>query len=110
MIAASEEALRARVSAWVATLGVGEAIQGESAIGGGSLPGQILPTWLLGLPNSSPTRLLAQLRTADPAVIARIQDERVVLDPRTILPEQEETLLAILQYLTAERTESAGKS
>jgi len=110
MIAASEEALRARVSAWVATLGVGEAIQGESAIGGGSLPGQILPTWLLGLPNSSPTRLLAQLRAADPAVIARIQDERVVLDPRTILPEQEETLLAILQYLTAERTESAGKS
>jgi len=110
MIAASEEALHARVLDWISALGGGEAIQGESAIGGGSLPGQVLPTWLLALPNSSPTHLLAELRAANPAVIARIQNERVVLDPRTILPEQEETLLAILQYLNAERTESAEKS
>lgn len=102
MISVSEKELHDRVSGWIAALGVGEAIQGESAVGGGSLPGQVLPTWLLALPNSSPTKLLVRLREFKPPVIARIQDDRVVLDPRTILPEQDDTLLSILNKLTAE--------
>ena len=96
MISAPEKELRTRVQGWIAALGFGEASRGESTVGGGSLPGKTLPTWLLTLPGSSPTRLLARLRDAQPPVIARIQNDRVVLDPRTVLPEQDDTLLKIV--------------
>ena len=96
MILASEKALRDRVLGWITKLGAGEMLAGESTVGGGSLPGQVLPTVLLALTNSSPTKFLTQLRAANPPIIARIQDDRVVLDPRTILPEQDEQMLEVL--------------
>jgi len=99
MISAPESELRTRVQGWIAALGFGEAARGESTVGGGSLPGQSLPTWLLTLPRSRPTRLLARLRAANPPVIARIHNDRVVLDPRTVLPEQEDRLLEILREM-----------
>jgi len=71
-------------------------VQGFSAVGGGSLPGQTLPTRLLSLSTASSSRLAARLRAGDPPVIARIEDDRLVLDPRTILPEQDHELLAAL--------------
>ena len=69
----------------------------RSAIGGGSLPGETLPTRLLSLECSSlpggPEGLMQGLRAADPPVIGRIEDDRVLLDPRTVLPEQEKQFL-----------------
>jgi L-seryl-tRNA(Ser) seleniumtransferase len=62
-------------------------------VGGGSLPGETLPTCLLALSAPNPDRLMKRLRQQGPPVIARLQDDRVVLDPRTVLPEQEEALL-----------------
>jgi L-seryl-tRNA(Ser) seleniumtransferase len=97
MISTPEKELRDRVFGWVAAIGVGEAIRGESTVGGGSLPGQVLPTWLLALPNSHPMRLLNRLRKSNPPIIARIQADRVVLDPRTILPERDPDLLVVLK-------------
>jgi L-seryl-tRNA(Ser) seleniumtransferase len=94
MIAASLEQLEERAQNWVRALGQGEIIAGESTVGGGSLPGETLPTRLLGLRPSSPDRFLARLRQAEPPVIARLQDERILLDPRTVLPEQEPELIA----------------
>jgi L-seryl-tRNA(Ser) seleniumtransferase len=93
MIAMPVEQVCARAGAWVAALGQGEVIQGESTVGGGSLPGETLPTHLLALSVRGPDRLLARLRQQNPPLVARLQDERVVLDPRTVLPEQEEALL-----------------
>jgi L-seryl-tRNA(Ser) seleniumtransferase len=93
MIAAMDIDLHARVMGWIKALGIGEAIAGESTVGGGSLPGQVLSTTLLALPHANPTKLLAQLRGADTPVIGRIQDDRVVLDPRTVLPEQDDHLI-----------------
>ncbi|MCI0520462.1 MAG: L-seryl-tRNA(Sec) selenium transferase [Chloroflexi bacterium] len=99
MIAAPLEALHARALTWQAALGRGEALPGESTVGGGSLPGETLPTWLLALEVPSAQRALAALRAHHLPVIARTQDERVVLDPRTVLPEQEEALLgAVSRY------------
>jgi L-seryl-tRNA(Ser) seleniumtransferase len=97
MIAAPAEELCARAAAWAAALGQGEVIAGESTIGGGSLPGETLPTFVLVFSASSPDRLLARLRQQNPPIIARLQDDRVVLDPRTVLPEQEEALLSGLK-------------
>lgn len=91
--------LEARLEAWKQALGQGEVIRGESTIGGGSLPGETLPTYLLALSTTGPDRFLARLRQASPPVIARLENDRVVLDPRTVLPEQEQDLLAILSSL-----------
>jgi L-seryl-tRNA(Ser) seleniumtransferase len=96
MISASPESLRQRAQAWSSHLGKGEVITGESTVGGGSLPGEILPTFLLALTTKSPNRLLSRLRQSVPPVIARLVDDRLVCDPRTILPEQEDEFLRVL--------------
>jgi L-seryl-tRNA(Ser) seleniumtransferase len=99
MIAAPPEALHARALAWQQALGRGEVLRGESTVGGGSLPGETLPTWLLALEVPSAKTCLAALRANRPPVIARAQDERVMLDPRTVLPEQEGALLEAVRAL-----------
>jgi L-seryl-tRNA(Ser) seleniumtransferase len=99
MISASPEDLSRRATAWLAELGNGRLVPGESTVGGGSLPGETIPTTLLSLGVKRPNRALAQLRAAQPPVIARLQDDRLALDPRTVLPEQEPALLAALHQL-----------
>ncbi len=94
MIAASSEELQARAQGWVESIGVGEVLPGESTVGGGSLPGETLPTYLVALKVGSQKRFLEALRQAQPPIIARTQEERVLFDPRTVLPEQDEELLA----------------
>ena len=98
MIAREAEELHAVAATWAQRLG-GSVVAGESAVGGGSLPGATLPTWLLALDAARPDEFLAQLRAAEPPVIARIADGRVLLDPRTVLPGEEEELLAVLEGL-----------
>jgi L-seryl-tRNA(Ser) seleniumtransferase len=63
-----------------------------STVGGGSLPGETLPSWGLAIEVGSATRLVAALRTADPSVIARIEDGRVLFDLRTVDPAHDEAL------------------
>jgi len=99
MISAPVESLRQRATGWAEQLAQGQVIAGEATVGGGSLPGETLPTCLLALSVRSPDRFLARLRHTHPAIIARLQDKQVVFDPRTVLPEQEAVLLANLQQL-----------
>lgn len=70
-----------------------EVIAGRSTAGGGSLPGETLPTWLVAIACESPDGLAERLRRSDPPVIARIEDGRVVLDPRTVMGGEEKELL-----------------
>ena len=109
MIAASSEALEARAAAWAAALRVAgvaaEVWAGQSTVGGGSLPGETLPTSLLALPGLSPDRMAARLRAGDPPVIARITQDALVLDPRTVAAADEETLLR--QVIRAATDQSA---
>ena len=97
MIAATPEELGARAQKWAEALGQGKVILGESTVGGGSLPGETLPTFLLALSLHSPNRLLDQLRHRRPAIVARVWENRVVLDPRTVLPAQDEILISALR-------------
>jgi L-seryl-tRNA(Ser) seleniumtransferase len=96
MISQGDAELRERAGAWVRTLrGLGvpvAAVPGHSTVGGGSLPGETLPTHLVALDVASPDAVAARLRAGEPPVISRIEDDRLVLDPRTVLPEQEATL------------------
>jgi L-seryl-tRNA(Ser) seleniumtransferase len=73
-------------------------MSGSSAVGGGSAPGLALPTVLLSIArdHESPDSTERWLRTLDPPVIARIEHDRVVLDLRTVLPGDDNTLATIL--------------
>jgi L-seryl-tRNA(Ser) seleniumtransferase len=102
MVSMKQEELEARARGWHwRTGGRAKVIQGLSTIGGGSLPGETLPTWLLALAADDlpegPEGLARRLRQADSPVVARIEDDQVVLDPRTVLPEEEEALLESLK-------------
>ncbi|MBL8179959.1 MAG: L-seryl-tRNA(Sec) selenium transferase [Bryobacterales bacterium] len=69
-----------------------EIIPGESVIGGGSTPRHSLPTWLISLPES----LEPKLRAADPPIVGRIEDSRLLLDLRTVFPEDDALINAHL--------------
>ena len=76
-------------------------VNGASTIGGGSAPGSTLPTRLVQLthPTLGATALEGHLRTLDPPIVARIQNDRVVLDLRTVLPHQDRIVGELLQRL-----------
>ena len=100
MIAAPQELLAARAERWATRLraaGLDAAVTpGASTVGGGSLPGETLPTHLLTLPGLPASRLAARLRAGRPPVVARIVDDTLCFDPRTVLPDQDELLLAAM--------------
>ena len=73
-----------------------EIVPGHSVIGGGSTPQQSLPTWLLALDTKETVETERRLRRGTPPVIARIEEDRVVLDLRTVLPAEEDELAAAL--------------
>ncbi|HEX2342232.1 MAG TPA: hypothetical protein VHI98_17275, partial [Vicinamibacterales bacterium] len=99
MIAASRDEIEARAAALAPVLRAAgftaELVEGFSTIGGGSAPGSTLPTVLLAIsrPGVSPDALESQLRQLPTPVIARIENDRVVLDLRTVLENQDALLL-----------------
>ncbi|GAB4149151.1 MAG: L-seryl-tRNA(Sec) selenium transferase [Candidatus Promineifilaceae bacterium] len=105
MISRPLAALAAQVEAWITALADVDArvesAPGFSTVGGGSLPGAQLPTQLLSIGDLSPHCLSMRLRRYDPPVIARIADDRLLLDPRTLLPGQEALLPAALRSCIA---------
>jgi L-seryl-tRNA(Ser) seleniumtransferase len=96
MIRAPVEDVRRRAAMWSVKLeerGVPTSlVSGESAVGGGSLPGHALPTVLIALRGPA-SRLAAALRAGEPPVIARIEKDACCLDPRTVLRGEDETLI-----------------
>jgi L-seryl-tRNA(Ser) seleniumtransferase len=100
MITASADNLQKRAETWSLELGMGEVLPSQSTVGGGSLPEDTLPTFVLALTVRSPDRFLARLRQCQPAVIGRLEADKVLFDPRTVLEDQEhETLAAIRSSL-----------
>lgn len=97
MISLTPHQLKGRVEAWVRELQQGEIVEGQSTVGGGSLPGESFPTFLLSLTVESPDKFLKRLRVQNPPIIARTTNDKVLLDPRTVLPEQEDALLVGLK-------------
>ena len=79
-----------------------ELLDGESVIGGGAAPSAVLPTRLIALTHAdlSADELSARLRANTPPIIARVEDGRVLLDLRTVFPEQDANLATVLAVLT----------
>jgi L-seryl-tRNA(Ser) seleniumtransferase len=106
MMSRSTESLKRQAESWrerLAQSWPGAAtLEGLSTVGGGSLPGEVVPTWLLALPvppGRSADNLTAQLRHHRPPVVGRVERETLLFDPRTVLPDQEEILLGALEKL-----------
>ena len=104
MLDLSADDVRARAERLAATLVaplVADILDGESTIGGGSAPGATLPTALVRLTHDtlSAAALEHRLRSLDPPVVARIVDDHVVLDLRTVSPEQDGRLSQVLAEL-----------
>ncbi|MBI3646293.1 MAG: L-seryl-tRNA(Sec) selenium transferase, partial [Acidobacteriales bacterium] len=78
-----------------------ELLDGESVIGGGAAPSAVLPTRLIALTHAdlSADQLCARLRASDPPVIARVEEGRVLLDLRTVFPEQDAVLAKAIASL-----------
>jgi len=89
------EALAARVDSPQLKV---EIVDGESILGGGAAPSSVLPTRLLALSceGLSANELAARLRASDPPIIARVEEGRVLLDLRTVFPEQDNAVIATL--------------
>jgi L-seryl-tRNA(Ser) seleniumtransferase len=96
-IATAPDELAARAGRWlqaIRAVAPGACLrEGRSAIGGGTLPEVTLPTTLLALPPGGADGLAARLRRGDPPIIGRIEDGRVVLDPRTVMPWEDEAVV-----------------
>lgn len=86
-----------------------QVVESTSPVGGGSLPGQTLPTKALAVSVKSADGVAQRLRAATPPVIARIEDNHLLFDPRTVLPEQDQALISILgEILASEPTDEAA--
>jgi L-seryl-tRNA(Ser) seleniumtransferase len=93
MIAADFVELCRRAENWRQQLGQGRLVEGQSTVGGGSLPGETLPTRLLAVSTSHPNAVAAQLRNLADPIIGRIEADELLFDPRTVLPYQDTQLL-----------------
>jgi L-seryl-tRNA(Ser) seleniumtransferase len=109
LIASSFEEIEERAQAFIQRLRVAkvngalrtETVTGESAIGGGSAPTSRLPTTLISLTHDvlTPNQIETALRHSDPPIIARIVDDQVLLDLRTVFPSQESAIeAAVLSF------------
>jgi len=102
MIAASLDALDRRAVAIAAAVPAASVVDARSMVGGGSLPEESLPSRALAVdppPGLNATALAARLRARD--VIARIEDGRALLDPRTINPEDDARVAEALRAALA---------
>ncbi len=97
MISKTPEQIKTRAEYWREKVGCGLVIEGRSTVGGGSLPEETMPTYLLSLQVPQPNKFLTKLRGMSPPVIARIADDQVVFDPRTVIAEQEGALLVAIK-------------
>ena len=100
MIRQPAEQIRARAENFIRRANVAaDLISGESVIGGGATPEQSIPTWLIALRCADVVEAERRLRSADPPVVARIENERLLLDLRTVFPEEEGVLAVAVRAI-----------
>ena len=94
MIALKSENLKEKASHWVSIIGdQATLVHSQTMIGGGALPGIGLPTWCLAIkPDNGAEKLASAFRSYTIPIITRIEDELVLLDPRTITDDDDEIL------------------
>jgi len=101
-IVLSVDASEARARAIAAAIDGVRVVETEATVGGGSLPGETLPSRGVALPGRA-TTILSRLRAGSPAVVGRIERDEVVVDLRTIEPADDEALIGAIRAAVAGR-------
>ncbi len=91
MIRLTPDAIRQRAEALAARIPGATVQPGESVIGGGSTPDITLPTWLIAIEASE-----KKLRANNPPIVARSEANKILIDLRTVAPEEEDALVQAL--------------
>jgi L-seryl-tRNA(Ser) seleniumtransferase len=100
MLRQTADEMRARAAAFLPRVSLrAELIPGESVIGGGATPEQSIPTWLIAIDCADVVEMERRLRYNQPPVIARIEKEKLLLDLRTVFPDEEGELIEALNAL-----------
>jgi L-seryl-tRNA(Ser) seleniumtransferase len=110
MISMPLENIERRTKLWAQEFGdLARVIEGESMIGGGSLPGGTLPTRLVAIgkqskakQQSTAQKLAQRLRTQEPPLVGRISENVLLLDPRSVLPEEDQIVRKVLRSAVAD--------
>jgi L-seryl-tRNA(Ser) seleniumtransferase len=102
MMSLTPDQLKVRAEAWRNELGQGKVVESRSTVGGGSLPDECVSTYVLALNVKSSDKFLKKLRQANPPVIARVENDAILFDPRTVL--EDEKLLSTLKSLLLEKS------
>jgi L-seryl-tRNA(Ser) seleniumtransferase len=102
MVSLTLEQIKVHAEAWRDSLGCGEVIPSESTVGGGSLPEESISTFVLALTIKSPDKFLKKLREARPPIIARVENDKILFDPRTVF--EDDLLIAELKSLLSEKS------
>jgi L-seryl-tRNA(Ser) seleniumtransferase len=98
MIAAPLKEIEKRAQSWAKACGA-KMINGETMVGGGSLPGGSLPTKLVAISDKQVSEIARKLRLQTVPVIGRIEKDRLLFDPRTVLPEDDVIVIKTLTSL-----------
>jgi len=99
MISRTTSSLETQAKFWQQKLKFGEVLPSLSTIGGGSLPEETLPTFVLAVQLPKPDLVMKKLRSLDNPIIARLEDNKILFDPRTVLPDQETAFILGLQKI-----------
>jgi L-seryl-tRNA(Ser) seleniumtransferase len=100
MIAAPLDEMEHRAALWADALGsAAEVVPGETMVGGGSLPGGSLPTRLVSWRGHNVKMIAENLRLREIPVIGRVEKERLLLDPRSVLPEEDSIVIEALRAI-----------
>ena len=107
MLSTPLEEIERRAEMWAQALGdLAQVIEGESMVGGGSLPGSVLPTRLVAISGGGKGKgrsvvqtLARRLRSQQFPIIGRISGDVLLLDPRSVLPEEDQIVLGMLRNL-----------
>jgi L-seryl-tRNA(Ser) seleniumtransferase len=96
MLAATLDDLRERAKAYISEVAGASACESDAYIGGGALPQARIPSIAIAIQTERPQDLAVTLRAGDPAIVARIESGRVLLDLRTIAPEEDQLVISSL--------------
>ncbi|HSM23799.1 MAG TPA: L-seryl-tRNA(Sec) selenium transferase [Anaerolineaceae bacterium] len=99
MISQTPQQIQTRALNWKEELEFGEVLPSLSTIGGGSLPEETLPTYVLSLEIPKPDLFMKKLRSLDFPIIARLEENKILFDPRTVLENQESEFVLGLQKI-----------
>jgi L-seryl-tRNA(Ser) seleniumtransferase len=99
MISAPMAEIERRARLWAEAIGGAGVVAGETMVGGGSLPGGTLPTHLVTIGGNAARTSNRRLRSLEVPVIGRISEDALLLDPRSVLPEDDDIVLRVLRHL-----------